>query len=153
MVSTCSSRVKMNRVWALPILLVVSSDLGKCFFPCPRSRLRIWSRETGLAVPSRVSWPTTLTQSESTAYSRDFSRFPRRCPHILYRQPPSGESRVYRVTQLRTDGVRCQEPTGTGPVYSPQGSCSSNGCCLFRFHHGQFFYASLFPHSLLICTK
>ena len=25
------------------------------FFPCPRSRLRIWSRETGSAVPSRVS--------------------------------------------------------------------------------------------------
>ena len=25
------------------------------FFPCPRSRLRVWSRETGSAVPSRVS--------------------------------------------------------------------------------------------------
>ena len=25
------------------------------FFPCPRSRLKIWSRETGLAVPSHVS--------------------------------------------------------------------------------------------------
>ena len=24
-------------------------------FSCPRSRLRIWSRETGSAVPSRVS--------------------------------------------------------------------------------------------------
>ena len=24
-------------------------------FPCPRSRLRIWSRETGSAIPSRVS--------------------------------------------------------------------------------------------------
>ena len=24
-------------------------------FPCPRSRVRIWSRETGLADPSRVS--------------------------------------------------------------------------------------------------
>ena len=27
----------------------------KIIFPCPRSRLRIWSRETGSAVPSRVS--------------------------------------------------------------------------------------------------
>ena len=27
----------------------------KFFFPYPRSRLRIWSRETGSAVPSRVS--------------------------------------------------------------------------------------------------
>ena len=26
----------------------------KLFFPCPRSCLRIWSRETGSAVPSRV---------------------------------------------------------------------------------------------------
>ena len=25
------------------------------FFPCPRSRLRIWSREAASAVPSRVS--------------------------------------------------------------------------------------------------
>ena len=27
----------------------------KIIFPCPRSCLRIWSRETGLAVPSRVN--------------------------------------------------------------------------------------------------
>ena len=27
----------------------------KIISPCPRSRLRIWSRETGSAVPSRVS--------------------------------------------------------------------------------------------------
>ena len=26
-----------------------------------------------------------------------------------YRQPPSGQSRVYRVTQMRTDGVHCRE--------------------------------------------
>ena len=25
------------------------------FFPCPRSRLRIWSRETGSGVPSHIS--------------------------------------------------------------------------------------------------
>ena len=41
------ARVRINRV-RLPILLVVS-------FHCPRSRLRIWPRETGSAVPSRVS--------------------------------------------------------------------------------------------------
>ena len=29
---------------------------------------------------------------------------------------PSGQSRVYRVTQLRTDGVHCRESAGTGPV-------------------------------------
>ena len=34
----------------------------------------------------------------------------------LYRHTSSGQSRVYRVTQLRTDGVHCRESTGTGPV-------------------------------------
>ena len=47
------SRVWINRV-RLPILLVVSST-GKIIFPCPRACLRIWSRETGSAVPSRAS--------------------------------------------------------------------------------------------------
>ena len=28
---------------------------------------------------------------------------------------PSGQSRVYRVTQLRIDGVHCRESAGTGP--------------------------------------
>ena len=28
----------------------------------------------------------------------------------------SGQSRVYRVTQLRTDGVHCRESADTGPV-------------------------------------
>ena len=35
-------------------------------------------------------------------------------------------SRVYQVTQLRTDGVHCRESTGTGPVnlkVVPNGSC------------------------------
>ena len=47
------SRVWINRV-RLPILLVVSWT-GKIIFPCPRACLRIWPRETGSAVPSRVS--------------------------------------------------------------------------------------------------
>ena len=34
----------------------------------------------------------------------------------LYRHPPSGQSRVYQVTQLRTDGVHYRESAGTGPV-------------------------------------
>ena len=47
-----------------------SAEQGKCFFPCPRSRLRIWSRETGSTVPSRVSLLILQTQGESGAYSR-----------------------------------------------------------------------------------
>ena len=34
----------------------------------------------------------------------------------LYRQPPSGQSQVGQVTQLRTDGVHCRLLAGTGPV-------------------------------------
>ena len=36
-------------------ILLVSAEQGKWIFPCPRSCLRIWSRETGSGVPSRVS--------------------------------------------------------------------------------------------------
>ena len=32
-----------------------SAEQGKIIFPCPHSRLRIWSRKTGSAVPFRVS--------------------------------------------------------------------------------------------------
>ena len=39
-------------------------------------------------------------------------------PPFIYlnRHSPSGQSRVYRVTQVRTDGVDCRESAGTGPV-------------------------------------
>ena len=48
-----------------------------CFFPCPRSRLRILSRETGSAVPPRVS-PLILHSP------RDLSRLPRRQRPFIY---------------------------------------------------------------------
>ena len=34
----------------------------------------------------------------------------------FYHHTPSAQSRVYRVTQLRTDCVHCRESAGTGPV-------------------------------------
>ena len=46
------------------------------------------------------------TQAEYGAYLRDSSRVPR--------HTPSGQSRVYRIMQLRTDGVHCRESAGTG---------------------------------------
>ena len=46
-------RVRINRVrW---LVLLVLAEQGKLIFPCPRSRLGIWSRETSSAVSSRVS--------------------------------------------------------------------------------------------------
>ena len=78
----------------------------------------MWSRETGSAVPSRVSLLISIhTLAESGAYLRDSSRVPRRRGVHLYRHTPSDQSRVYlRVTQLRTDGVHCRESASTGPV-------------------------------------
>ena len=74
-------------------------------------------RETGLAVPSRASLLILYSQAEYGAYSRDSSRFPRRRPFIgLNRHTPSSQSRLYRLTQLRTDGVHCRESAGTGPA-------------------------------------
>ena len=69
--------------------------------PCPRSRLRVWFHEMGSAVLSSVNLLILHTQAEYGAYSRDSSRFPRWRPFLyLYRHTPSGQSRVYRVTQL-----------------------------------------------------
>ena len=48
---------------------------------------------------------------------------------ILNRHTPSGQSRVYRVTQLRSDGVHCRESAGTGPVNL---KVVPNECCLGR---------------------
>ena len=42
---------------------------------------------------------------------------------------PSGQSRVHRVTQLRTDGVYCRESAGIGPVNL---KVVPNECCLGR---------------------
>ena len=48
---------------------------------------------------------------------------------FLNRHTPSGQSRVYRVTQLRTNGVHCRESAGTGPVNL---KVVPNECCLAR---------------------
>ena len=63
------------------------AEQGKWIFPCPRTCLRIWSRETGSAVPSRVSLLIFHTQAEPGAYLWDSSRVPRRRPFV-YIKPP-----------------------------------------------------------------
>ena len=97
-------------------------------FPCPRSRLRIWFHETGSAIPSRVSLLIFHTQAESGAYSRDSSRFPRRCPFIYI-------ALRHRASPEFIRSRNCVPTAITAEASSPQRS-SSNGCCLFRFSHG-----------------
>ena len=48
---------------------------------------------------------------------------------ILNRHTPSGQSRVDRVTQMRTDVVHCRDYAGTGPVNL---KVVANECCLGR---------------------
>ena len=87
------------------------------------------------------------TQAESGAYLRDFSRLPRRRPLIyLNRHTPSGQSRVYWVTQLHTDSVHCRKLAGTGPVAVKEGS--GNGCCLL-YPYGPVNVRLLFPTSIM----
>ena len=97
------------------------------FFPYPPSRLRVWSLEAGSAFPSRVSPLILPTLSESSIINHQSSIINlvlthgippefRGGGHFLYRQPPSGQSRVYQVRYLRTDDVQSREPAGTGPV-------------------------------------
>ena len=99
---------------------------------CPRSGLRIWSRGTGLAVPSRVSLPISILRLDlvlTYGIPRDF----RGGVHLLIynrQTPSSGQSRVYRVTQMRTDGVHCRESAGTGPPVNLK--VVPNECCLGR---------------------
>ena len=61
--------------------------------------------------------PTTYTVDDSS-YKYHRTRVCSDSYTIFYsnRHTASGQSRVYRVTQLRTDGVHCKEPAGTRPV-------------------------------------
>ena len=107
------ARARINRV-KFPILLVVSSTGKMNISLSPFAPENLVSRDGfGSPVPRH---PALLnTQAEYGAYLRDSSRVPRRHPNTAS-HTPSGQFRVYRVTQLRTDGVHCREFAGTGPV-------------------------------------
>ena len=65
----------------------------------------------------------------------------------LNRHTPSGQSRVYRVTQLRTDGVHCGESAGTEPVALKV--VPVTGAAILQVTMDQLMCASLFPYPLL----
>ena len=127
---THTARVWVNRVRS-PILLVVSWT-GKINIPLSAFVPENLVSRDGFGSPVPRQPAHLYTQAESGAYVRDSSRVSRRRPYIyLNRHTPSGQSQVYRVTQLRTDGVRCRESSGTGPV-NLEVYISSKG--LTRFH-------------------
>ena len=99
----------------------------------------------GFGVPVLRQPAHLHTQAESGAYLRDCSRVPRRRPFIyLNRHTPSGQSRVHRVTQLRTDGIYCRESARTRPINVKKGS--SKRVLLSQVAMDQLIYAFL-PHA------
>ena len=130
----------------------VYGQLNRGKFPCPRSRLRIWFRETSLAVPSLVSLLILYTNAESGAYSHGIPPEFRGGVHIFFPAPHtigsvpslSGHAIAYRLHSL----PRVRWHRGS----SPQGS-SSNGCCLCITMDQMLLCSSLFPHPLLIYSE
>ena len=108
-----------------------------------RSRLRMWSRETGSAVPSRVS--SSPSQAEPGAYLRDFSRVPRRRP-LIYLKPNaigsvpglSGHANAYRRRSLsRVRRHRASKPQGSSDRVLPWQVTMDQLICtsLFQTHY------------------
>ena len=117
--------------------------------PCPRSRLRNWSHETGLASPiSLLRLNPVLNRGVPFNLRGGVHLF----IIYLYRHPPSsGQSRACKVKKSRTVGVYCRESAGTRPVVLT--SSSSDGCCLCRCHNGPLFLCLSFPASTVIIIR
>ena len=101
-------------------------------------RAREMGVSRGSAAPSCVSQPAHFPYSSwivCCLLITGFLPFPATDGvHTLYRQPPSGQSRVYRITQLRTDNVPYQDSAGTGPPLVLNVVRVTGACCLFMFH-------------------
>ena len=73
------------------------AEQGKRNFPCPRSRLRVWSRQLGSAVPSRVSPLVLHTQASIRTVMRHRASPEFIGSHICvtdgvhYREPAQGQ--------------------------------------------------------------
>ena len=143
----------ITRVWINRVSKVASPARGQLnreteYFPV---RVRAW--EFGLA---RRVWPSrpasacsfsilrlnlVFTHGISLDFRVDVHLF------IYHRHTPSGQSRVYRITQSRTDGVHCRESAGTGPVNI---KVVPYECCLGRSPWTAINIRLSFPHPLLV---
>ena len=97
------------------------------YFHSPYLRLGIWSRETGSAVPSRVSLLISILRLDLVlTYG-----IPPEFRVIYFFKPPYAIGSVPSQSgqALRTDGVHCREPAGTEPVNL---KVVPNECCLGR---------------------
>ena len=139
------SVVWINRV-RLPILLVVLNLTRKVPFPCPRSRLRIWSRETGSAVPSRVSPLILYIQAESDWLLCTHGIPPVFCGsgHLSTLSTAIGSVPSLSGHTIIAYRWRSLPRVRRHKANNPHGN-SSNRYCLFRLHHGPIFMRLAFP--------
>ena len=108
------------------------------------------TRTTFLALP-----PVPQTPSKTSSYMRLFFILIRRynssllldSDYVVYRHTPSGQCRVHRVTQLRTDGVNCRESAGTGTVVFKVVPVTG---AVFACHHGPIILRLFFPTPALL---
>ena len=126
--------ININQAW-LPKSCSWSAEQEKRYFPCPSSRLKVWSRGTGSAVPPRASplilrtrtesdWLMVLTHGIDPAFRDGVHIF---IPSTIIGSVPSSPG--------RTGAYRWRSP--------PRGrrrraSIVLKGSFLFRFQHGPF---------------
>ena len=128
---------------------------------CPRLRLRMmWSRETDLAAPSRVVSLLVLhIEVEIWCLLAEFLPLSAKSCIYLYRQPPSGQFRVYisKIPQIMAiDGLQCQESAGTGPVVLKVVRATGrafSGFTIMMDHDQLIMCASHFPHPPSVCSR
>ena len=108
--------------------LVVNPDL---VIPCPRAGLKIWSRETGSAVPSRVSLLIRHTQDQAGCILTGFPpafREKRHSPFVYTINRHRASPKIIRPRHcVPTACMTVESPPAQGQ-YSSQDS-SSNACC------------------------
>ena len=109
-----TARVRINRV-RLPILLVVSwtrkNNISLSPFAPKNLVRRVRQSRPSSVCSSPYSGRIWCLLTGFLPISEAASTFT-----YLNRHTPPGQSRVYRVTQLRADGVHCRESGGTEPV-------------------------------------
>ena len=147
-------RVQITRKVANP----VHCQLNMEKFPCSRLRLKIWFRETGLAVPSRLSLLIIYTNAKSGAYSRDSSQCPQ-CPCIfttMHHQVSDDfiESRNCVPMAFTPESPLCPN-TITAVLllyilwtrfFPPTYVCTSIICCVSK-HTGSYYCCTVDPSS------
>ena len=117
-------------------------------FPCPRSRLIIWSRETGSVVPSRVSLLISILRLNLVLtlwIPPDF----RGGVHLLI--PPTA---ISSVPSLSGHAMAYGQSAGTEsvvPKVVPVVLTAASGFTCTGITMDQLMCASLFPHHLSVC--